>query len=365
MNKNRLTLAFFTGVIALSVVSVTSSIAWYALSSRVSIGAVEISIEGERSIRLSTSANIEDAKENISYDDLIKVTNFAPVTTAHRDTWLKDKNDVPSFYDDTIYYPSDVIPSLKEVFTGFYSQDLYLFSDDDVWVTIEPNDTFIKPNLEYNRTYAKEVYDNIQTSSYPGDAELKNLTEEDIYTRLNELVKAMRFSLLILSDKEYYDYVIINPYKEEVTYLGGLLDNDIDHYFDYYHDISTNEYYERIYGDVNDRSLIVYKDNESDSEYRFPDEPSSAFNAKHKEGVKSFDYEASKELGFEFIKEDAHTLDEFTNRISTPLNIPVYKNQANKIRLSIYIEGYDLDSVNYTMGATFLAGLNFTISREM
>lgn len=366
MKKNKLTLAFLIGIIALTVISVSTSIAWYSLNSRVSLGAVEVTIKSDRGLKLSTSIEESSSKEEIKYDDLTHTYNFAPVTTAHRDEWMKDKKSVPSFYDDTIFYPSDIVPSLKEVDTGFYSQALYLFSDDDVYVTIDPSNTFIKANEEYNKEYAKEVYHNIQTSSNPSDEPLKVLTEEDIYLRLNELVKAMRFSLLVLSDDKYYDYVIIDPYKENETLLGGLLDNDIDAYYDYYHYQEDDRYYERVYGDVNDRNLIVYgNERDSDSDYLDPSEFSNAFNARHKAGVRSFDYEASKAKGFEFKKEGSHSLDEFINRINTPLTIPVYKNKANKFILSIYIEGYDLDSVNFTMGATFLAGLDFIISREM
>ena len=72
-----------------------------------------------------------------------------------------------------------------------------------------------------------------------------------------------------------------------------------------------------------------------------------------------------KMIRFFFKEEGAHGLDEFKNRVNSPLNIPVYKNKANRINVSIYIEGYDLNSVNYTMGATFLANLDFIISREM
>jgi len=254
---------------------------------------------------------------------------------------------------------------LKEVDTGYFSQDLYLFSDDDVYVTIDPNTSYIKPNEEYNKRYAAELYKQFQASNLKADLPLKELSEEDIFERLNEIVKAMRFSILILSDVDAYDYIIIDPYKDGDTLLGGVLDNDSDQYYDYYHDTS-NISYERIYGDMNDRDLIVYDEaSETDSELKFNDQEANAFNAKHKAGVRAFNYEASKENGFEFLEEGAYSLEEFKNRVNSPLNIPVYKNKANRINVSIYIEGYDLNSVNYTMGATFLASLDFVISKEM
>ena len=366
MNKNKITITLLIGIIALTTISIASTITWYSLNSRNSISAVDIVVDSDRELFLSTTDKLDEAKEELTYDDLHHINSFAPVTSAHKETWMNEKKETPSFYDDTVYFPSDIVPTLKEVSTGFYSQELYLFSDDDVYVTIDPASTYIIANEAYNKEYAKEVYQNIQTSRNPNDEALKELSEEEIYKRLNELVKAMRFSLLILSEDEAYDYVIIDPYKKSETYLGGLLDNDIDQYYDYYRNTEDEALYERVYGDINDRNLIVYDDAlENDSEYLDENEFPSAFNARHKKGVKTFNYEASKENGLEIKKEDSHSLDEFTNRINNPINIPVYKEKANKIVLSIYIEGYDLDSINFTMGATFLAGIDFIISREM
>lgn len=366
MKKSIVTISFLIGIIALSTISIASSIAWYATGVVNRIDAIDINIDSDRELFIATVDNPDELKDEIKYEELNQVKTFAPVTSAHRDEWMSIKSTSPKFYDDTIYYPSETVPSLKEVDTGYFSQDIYLFSDDDVYVTINPEKSYINANSEYNKNYAKEVYHNIQTSTMLDDESLRELTEEDIYHRLNEIVKAMRFSFLILSDDEKYDYVIVDPYRDGDTLLGGVLDNDSDHYFDYYRDPNSNTSYERVFGDMNDRSLIVYdRTNAMDSGYAYPNAPTSAFNAMHKEGVRPFNYEASKENGFEFKEEGSHSLNEFTNRVNSPLNIPVYKDKANKVRVSIYIEGYDLNSVNYTMGATFLAGLDFVISREM
>ena len=365
MKKSTITISFLIGIIALSTISIASSFAWYSMGVTNRIDAIDVTIDSDRELFIATTPDPEAKKGEIKYEELKEVKVFAPVTSAHRDAWLEEKVDTPKFYDDTIYYPSESIPSLKEVDTGYFSQDIYLFSDDDVYVTIDANETYIKANEEYNKNYAKELYKSIQSSSTAFDQSLKKLSEEEIYERLNEIVKAMRFSILVLSDASKYDYIIVDPYKDGDTLLGGVLDNSNDQYYDYYKDAS-NASIERVYGDMNDRSLIIYDEpNEADSEFRFLDQDASAFNARHKAGVKSFNYEASKENGFSFKEEGAHALSEFQNRVNSPLNIPVYRNKANRINVSIYIEGYDLNSVNYTMGATFLANLDFTISREM
>ena len=365
MRKTTITISFLIGIIALTTISIASSFAWYSMGVTNRIDAVDVTIDADRELYIDTVEEPEEMRAELKYEELNQVNVFAPVTTAHRATWMDEKGKAPKFYDDTIYYPSESVPSLKEVDTGYFSQDLYLFSDDDVYVTIDPNTSYIKPNEEYNKRYAAELYKQFQASNLKADLPLKELSEEDIFERLNEIVKAMRFSILILSDVDAYDYIIIDPYKDGDTLLGGVLDNDSDQYYDYYHDTS-NISYERIYGDMNDRDLIVYDEaSETDSELKFKDQEANAFNAKHKAGVRAFNYEASKENGFEFLEEGAYSLEEFKNRVNSPLNIPVYKNKANRINVSIYIEGYDLNSVNYTMGATFLASLDFVISREM
>ena len=365
MKKTTITISFLIGIIALTTISIASSFAWYSMGIGNRIDAIDVKIDADRELYIDINEEPEEKKTEIKYEELNQVKVFAPVTSAHRDEWMSNKEKAPKFYDDTIFYPTESVPSLKEVNTGYFSQDIYLFSDDDVYVTIDPNTTYIKANEEYNKDYAKLLYKDIQSSNNPDDVSLKDLSEEEIYLRLNELVKAMRFSILVLSDKDKYDYVIINPYKDGETLLGGVLDNSNDQYYDYYKDAS-NVAYERVYGDMNDRSLIVYDEpNEQDSSFLDANMPASAFNARHKQGVRSFNYEASKANGFFFKEEGAHGLDEFKNRVNSPLNIPVYKNKANRINVSIYIEGYDLNSVNYTMGATFLANLDFIISREM
>lgn len=365
MKKNKITLILFIGIIALTTISIVSTIAWYANGVSNLVDPVDVVIDCDRKLFISTKDELENEKTELKYEELNPVKNFAPVTSAHRDEWMSKKAQAPIFYDDTIYYPSEETPSLKEVNAGYFSQDIYLFSDDDVYVTLDPSATYIKPNEEYNKSYAKELYFDIQHSHYHGDDSMRDLSEEEIYERLNKLVEAMRFSFLILSDETKYDYVIVDPYKEEETLLGGVLDNDSDRYFDYYHN-DDGIRFERLYGDINDRSLIVYDEElEEDTSYLDNEEAPSVFNAKHKSGVRTFNYEASVANGFSFKKEEAHSLEEFNNRVYSPLNIPVYKDKANKVNISIYIEGYDLGSVNYTMGATFLAGLEFVISREM
>ena len=80
---------------------------------------------------------------------------------------------------------------------------------------------------------------------------------EEVSQSMDDLIYALRLSLYFKDDEGNDVYYIYDPYKESVTYYGGLLDNHKDGYFDtYYHE--DGQLYEILYGDINDRNLIVY-----------------------------------------------------------------------------------------------------------
>ena len=102
-----------------------------------------------------------------------------------------------------------------------------------------------------------------------------------------------------------------------------------------------------------------------DSAFKDPDDLPSAFNARHKQGIRTFNLEKSKsENNFEFKNEGAINLQDFKNN-KKPFHFPLKMDEPKEVIISIYIEGWDLDSVNYTMGAAFKSNLTFKIERTM
>ncbi len=354
MNKRKLILSFYVSAIALSVATLSMSLAWYAASTRLRIESVLITIDCNRQLAISTNPD-SGYKAHLSKDDLDEVGVFIPVTSAHRGDWLEQKSDNVIFYDDTNFSPLEDTPITIEAERGFLSQKLYLKADDDVYVSINPEATYIHPNPDYNKIYAEKLYETYQSGV---DESLKQLTKEDIENRLNRLVNAMRYSILV-TDTEDYNFCIIDPNKEGVTSFGGLLDNDVDQYFDYFKKTSDNLLYERVYGDY--EGEVVYEDAlPEDSSFVDEDEDPSAFNARHKAGVKRYSREASSVV---YKTEESLTTEDF-NQLDKPFIFPVYRDKPQEIVLSIYIEGWDLDSINYTMGANFISNLAFKIERE-
>ena len=375
MKVKKIVLALFVGIIALSSAGLSISLAWYINSNQLKVETIQIEISGDSELLISTDDQRSHAKVSLTDQELSpKPVLFAPVTSAHSSLWLNQKKETPTFYDDTLFFSDEFDVSVAT--GGYFSKELYLFSDRDVYVTIDNYDsgkgTYIVPDETANNNLARDVYEKASEAVNPTDSyyRYKGKTVSEIKSMLDELAKAMRFSILI-PQEDKYDYVIIDPHKEEETLLGGLLDNNNDHYYDYYP--NDGSYQERLYGEIVNKDKAVYDDPlATDSDYKIPPKEGESeanvaniFNAKHKKGVRPFNLDQSINNGLQIKVEDSHSLDEFSNHAKTPLNIPVYRDRANKIVLSIYLEGWDLESVNHTMGASFLSSIKFVIGKGL
>ena len=133
MDKKKVTIALMATLVGLSGLSVSSSLAWYAASMRLQVNYVEISVLGDRELRIGRDA--EEKVEELGTKDLKKVSVFAPVSTMFESRWHKNGN-LPKFYEYSSFLtPSSGIPyGPFEATSGFYSQTLYLTCDDDVYV---------------------------------------------------------------------------------------------------------------------------------------------------------------------------------------------------------------------------------------
>ena len=354
MKRKTIILSTLLGVIALSVASVGVSIAWYQASNILNVDNIVVQIEGDRDLRVSTS--FDETWTNVERDEHFKSTlvdsdgelnvpsSYSPVSSMHSFKWMSEKRETPIYYD-----------VLNVATSGYFSQDLWLLCNDDVYVTIDLNQTFIE---FFNNAYARVI-----KREHPQ----LGLSEQEINERLSRLVNAMRFAFLIPEDENNeYNYFIYDPNSNEQSVeLGGILDNDYTSsgYYDYYIDPATQKRYEVVYGDYNNRDYIVYDEPlDEDSNLEIADQAASAFNAMHKKGVHRFNKQASLAKGLEFLTENKHTKAELE---SNPEQLMIYLDayQPKKINVSLYIEGWDLDADNFTQGASFNANLSFKIDR--
>lgn len=350
MKRSSLILSLLVGMVALLTFSLGTSIAWYVSSRNLEIEEIEIKTKSTRLLKISTSSDLSSFQDELTSKDLNEVNRFIPVTSMYSSRWLEKKADNPQFlasYPDLV--KPDGEPYEPNIATsGYYSQTLYLLSDDDVYVTLDPELCSFLPDKDTNQKYAESLED-----LYP------DKSVDEIASSLDDLVKALRVSILNPSEKDYA-YAILDPYKEGDTLFGGRLDVGRDGYYDYY--TKDNEEYEVIYGDVKNKDLAVYE--EKQSEDTPVTENLSSFNASTKANVHALNLDSSLRNGMEITKEDSLEMSDLGSQKSKLL-IPVYRNTPTPIVLSIYLEGWDKDCINDTMGASFTMSLGFMIAREM
>ena len=380
MNKRRIIISTLTGTIALLALSISLSLAWYGASDRLNVENLEVSVQSKGNLKISTSPDKDTFVENLTNEDLNDLSDdflFAPVSTMHKSNWMSQKADKPVFYDSSAKQVlSNGEPYLEEAEYGFFQKELYLLTtmhsqyavldlgeEKDGGSFFKTGDNSDRAALLYNRYH-----------------DVWGLTLEQIENKLDNLINCLRVSILVNQGEDYH-YYIIDPTKNEgdVTYLGGRLDNDKNGYFDSYKNLQ-GEHKEVIYGEVNDRSLIKYDDPvdpnfKDNNQAAVVDEAShflsNSFEASSKPSVYTYNKNQSEANGFMIAEEGAISLTKLRNddRLSvqdlknddTSILIPLESGVPTKIVFSIYLEGWDLDCINATMGASFNTKLSFKL----
>lgn len=365
MNKKRIIISALTGTIALSVISLSASLAWYASSDRLVIDTIDLTINsGDHHLFISTSPELDTFKEKIEEEELIDVEEFSPVSTMYKSAWMSERAETPVFYGEySKPVPSNGVPELEQANQGYFQQKLFLSSDMnlDYFATLSGVDSIFQADEAANLLRAQAL-----------KPQINDLSEEEIKEKLDGLVNSLRISILV-PDEEFYGYYIVDPTKkrEDVTYLAGRLDNDKDGYFDTYESRNdSNDIVEKeiIYGEIKNRDHAAYKlptSNAIDPTDYFSNEQhffGNSFNAKSKATAYTLDEDESFAAGLLFAEEGALSLEE-VDSYDTPLRIPLRVGQVTEIVLSIYLEGWDLDCYNSTMGASFITALSFKLLR--
>ena len=353
MERKPLVLAMLIGLTAMTAASFSTSLAWYISSTRLNVEGLDVTLRGDRNLRISTQKE-EGYVEKLGTSDLLPIIgDFSPVSTMFESRWKNGTNQ-PEFYEYRGYYtPSTGIPYAPEKITsGFFTQTLYLKADDDVYVTLDPDFLYARAYEAANREKAKAL---------AGTHLYKNFTEDEIFERLNGIAKSMRFSFYFQEEDRYF---IVDPNKEGTTYYGGILDTFRDGVFDTFTNPQGNMY-EVVYGEYNDFSFLRYGEQLPETQEAVGE--LTCFNAAHIAHCRPFDAEASYEAGLRFKEEPSlapSDLNDDPHPETNPFAIYLERDVAKPFTLSIYLEGWDHDCVNAVMGASFLAGVQFKILRE-
>lgn len=366
--KQRIIASSLIATVALSALSLSITLAWYAGSDRLNVSAFEIQIVASHNLLISTvKDDREQYHEELDNDDLNHVDLFVPASSMHKNLWMDQKSDTPLFYDNSFYnVPPTGIPQIKQVTRGYFQQKFYLLSDITYNVTISVDESKFEADLEKNHERALKLY-----------KENQKFTVEEYEEKLNNLAKSLRLSILI-PDEENYAYYIVDPYKEKdettneeiKTVFAGRLDNDNDGYYDTYQYLEHGEFYEKetVYGEVLDRSLLVYDEptDEPVVELEEVDHFSgNSFNGVSKGSAYAYNEEKTfegKEVGDIYAIEESLSLEHIASADNTLL-IPCSAGIPREIVMSVYLEGWDLDCVNATMGASFIDTISFKLAK--
>ena len=360
--KQRIIMSCIIGSVALSALSLSITLAWYASSDRVNVGAFEVKINGNHNLLISTVNEIGTFKESLSKEDLNDVELFVPVSTMHKNLWMDEKSDTPLFYDTSFYnVPATGVPQIKTVERGFYQQKIYLLSDFSYNITLDVDETTFSFDKDANQKRAEQLHE-----------ENDELSVEEYKAYLDNLVNCVRLSILV-PDEENYSYFIVDPYKEEnqVTYYGGRLDNDNDGYYDTYEYLDGSNIVEKetVYGEVLDRSKLVYDEPTNEPVVELEEVNhfhGNSFKGVSKGSAYTFNEEKTKENLDE--GETIYAIEESMsfadiNSARNELLIPCTAGVPKEIIVSIYLEGWDLDCVNATMGASFVDNICFKLAK--
>lgn len=105
---------------------------------------------------------------------------------------------------------------------------------------------------------------------------------------------------------------------------------------------------------------VVYTDVlTQDSDLYNTNEKASSFNAKSKKGTKAVDWEKTLENGFNRTIENSLTVSEAQSAIQ----IPIIGLKPQKVVISVYIEGWDLDNTDITKLGSFYTNIKFKVVR--
>lgn len=362
MDKRRIIISSMVGTVALLALSLSISLAWYASGDRLNVDTIEVNIATDKNLKISKSTEIDTFVDGISESSSSANFLFSPVSAMYRSAWVNEKAPTPIFYDSSNY----LVPSSGELEPeptkrGFYQERFYLLTDLEYYVGLDVNQSVFEMDEDATKKYATKLYNEYDDWG---------ISYEDMLASLNKLINSLRISILV-PDKDCYAYYIIDPTRandEPKVVYGGRLDNSRDGYYDTYEVLNEGKYEEKevIYGEVNDRSLIKYNDPIREKVPGEEEEPienrkhffGNSFIAQSKETVYTYNEQASIENGLTFVEEDALSLDDIEND-QMSLAIPCHKNEPREIIVSIWLEGWDPDCINYTMGASFLTTLSF------
>ena len=356
MDSKKIGILGIAGLSLMLAASVSMTVAWYNGSSYLAINNINVSLHDKH---LSISTDNEHFKDFIPNEELMEVGKFRAVSTMFSKDWISRKEDRPVFKGSFGTSNKNVVNDVEDAnkaSTGYFCQDIYIKCDSDVYLTLDKEKTTFNSDEEENREMIQDLRE-----KFPG------LTDEEIYENLNRVIKSLRISLLILNDSDDdsgefpdYSYYIVDPYKDKITYMGGILDSDKNGYYDY--SIENKEVlYGQSHSSDNNKTVeecLVYKE-PTLTATQVTTKELTCFTSGNKEGISKIDFDASFANGLVLEEEKSVALEDVEDKILIPLKADVSK----RIVLSFYQEGWDLENTDFVRYSHFFVNVIFKIAR--
>lgn len=312
--------------------SVTATLAWYTINDVYQVNHLNVKFlsTGEKlelGIRDENGDVVfkdEYTSEELGFGDAV----LDEVSGMYSSEWLEDTT-IPADEKFPVFrssYRGNIDHRKTRVAEdGYVQKEFFLRSTQKCSLYLNDTSYFV-PNLDANAVTA---------TTYGLNAD-----------ELNQVVNAVRVSFYTEDN-----YVIANPGNSEETYYGGLLDLNLDGYYDYDSLAGEEICYGEVLGDV------VYKDQIDESSPLSPNY--STFNGNHKDNVSLVDLEKTQ-----IQKENSVKLDEICLNLEdgdspySPICV-LEKDEVKRVVVSIYLEGWDRHTVDSIQRASFDACIDF------
>lgn len=356
MEKKKIAILGIAGLSLALAASISMTVAWYIGSSHLAINGINVGLHDKQ---LSISTDNEVFRDFIPDEDLMKVGKFRAVSSMFCEDWIERKEQEPKFKGSFGTSTKNVVNSIDSANNtrgGFFCQEIFIKCDSDVYLTLDPELTTFNSDEEKNLSEIQDLRE-----KFPG------LTDEEILFNLNNVVKSLRISLLVLNDSDDeseefpdYSYYIVDPFKDKITLMGGILDTDKDGFYDY--SLEKNEVlYGQSYSTDENKTVeecLVYEEpTETDEEVST--KVLTCFTSGNKANTRKIDFDASFANGLAIQEERSIALED----VEKEIEIPLKNNISKRIVLSFYQEGWDIENTDFVRYSHFYVNVMFKIAK--
>lgn len=317
---------------------VTSTLAWFGSSMVVEIDTFNFGTTNKEDFKIGLKNNqneidyFQDISANtlIEYGQLANIVTYSPVSSMFQNKWyISGKDDLTPEFRRQYYVGSDKKESTIAN-SGFVQIETYFYSYYDMYLFLSEQ-TSIKTNRNANEKYAQ-----------------KHNIDVNLLNKADDSVRASFYSSL--------NYTIYEPNtsaSSKTPFAGRLDIAPFDDYYDY--DATTKN--EILYGEYTNEEAIIYSE-----DARATTRPTyfDCFNALSKDIANPLDIEKSINNGLVVANENSKTLLELsdTSNINNAIAYLPGK-KPTRVVISIYIEGWDKDTVSSVINSVIDTKLVF------